>query len=77
MTGCAVRVGTLIYWMGCAGAVVMAGLALFGLVSGSGTDRLWSSAFLAAGAGGAWFTGAAARWLATRSQRHGVRHPPG
>ena len=65
-SGCTVRLGNLIYWMGCAGAVVFAGIGLGTLIFGSGSERFGSAVLFGAGAGMSWLAGRAARFLATR-----------
>ena len=66
VSGFMVRFSNLIYWMGCAGALVMGGLGLASLIFGSGNERFASAAFLGIGAGAAWLVGRAARFLVTR-----------
>lgn len=67
MTGCATRLGTMIYGLGIVGAAVMGGLALWTALFSSGDERFWSACFLA-GAAAACFAGSAVRrFFATRT----------
>ena len=66
VSGFMVRFSNLIYWMGCAGALVMGGLGLDSLIFGSGNARFSTAVFFGIGAGAAWLIGRAARFLVTR-----------